>query len=224
LLRLINTSFGTTFVFSIDHHKLTVSSADFVPIHNYTTKSVLIGIGQRYNIIVEADPISYGVNSLANTNGNFWIRTHVADCPGPENSAYLPGYEKAGILRYNGSSTALPETTQWSDIPLRCSDEPYENLIPVHKWTVGDPANRHFAEEFDVTKNFTKYNPDQGPNKPFPMATFALEPSSDTKRTRFTPLRIDFGNITFLHLNNTGAWPKQWVVIPEDYTDTDWVS
>lgn len=45
LLRLINTSVDTTFIFSIDSHNLTVMSSDFVPIHSYTTDHVVIGIG-----------------------------------------------------------------------------------------------------------------------------------------------------------------------------------
>lgn len=46
LLRLINTSLDTTFIFSIDGHKLTVIGADFVPIEPYDTSSVLVAIGQ----------------------------------------------------------------------------------------------------------------------------------------------------------------------------------
>lgn len=46
LLRLINTSVDTTFVFAIDNHNLTVIQADFVPIEPYTNGSVLVGIGK----------------------------------------------------------------------------------------------------------------------------------------------------------------------------------
>lgn len=46
LLRLINTSVATTFVFSIDNHNLTVMSSDFVPIEPYVTDHVTIGIGE----------------------------------------------------------------------------------------------------------------------------------------------------------------------------------
>ena len=46
LLRLINTSLATTFVFSIDGHNLTVVGADFVPIKTYNINSVLVTIGQ----------------------------------------------------------------------------------------------------------------------------------------------------------------------------------
>lgn len=46
LLRLINTSVDTTFIFAIDNHDITVMSSDFVPIVPYKTDSVLIGIGK----------------------------------------------------------------------------------------------------------------------------------------------------------------------------------
>lgn len=46
LLRLINTSVDTIFVFSIDNHNLTIIESDFVPIEPYTNTSVLIGIGE----------------------------------------------------------------------------------------------------------------------------------------------------------------------------------
>lgn len=60
ILGLINTSFDSTFVFSIDNHNLTIVGTDFVPIHNYTNTSVLVEIGQRYHVIVEAKPIPHG--------------------------------------------------------------------------------------------------------------------------------------------------------------------
>ena len=46
LLRLINTSVDTTFVFAIDNHNFTVITSDFVPIHPYTTDHVVVGIGK----------------------------------------------------------------------------------------------------------------------------------------------------------------------------------
>lgn len=58
LMRLINTSFSTTFIFSIDHHRMQMVGADFVPIVPTAPRThIIVGIGQRYNIIIEADPI-----------------------------------------------------------------------------------------------------------------------------------------------------------------------
>ena len=45
LLRLINTSVDTSFVFAIDNHKIQVIGADFVPIVPYMTNHVVVGIG-----------------------------------------------------------------------------------------------------------------------------------------------------------------------------------
>ena len=56
LMRLINTSVDTTFIFAIDNHNITVMSSDFVPIHPYVTDHVLVGIGESlgtYIVTVE---------------------------------------------------------------------------------------------------------------------------------------------------------------------------
>ena len=78
LLRLIVTSFEMTFVFSIDNHLLQVVSADFVPIHSYWNTSVIVGIGQRYHAIVEADPkfnLPYNPPRMATTGFEHLVPT-----------------------------------------------------------------------------------------------------------------------------------------------------
>jgi hypothetical protein len=207
LLRLINVSFDTTFIFSIDNHTLTVISADFVPIRNYTTSSVLVGIGQRYNVVVEANP----VNAPSNMT-DFWIRAEIADCFSQNhNTEYPKGYDQAGILRYDSLSTAKPESQAWTDIAHKCSDEDYSKIHPVVPWNIGPPANGPKGENEDINSV----------NRSWPMAYFALNPSSSTN---FTPFRIDYSNPIFLQLNNTGNWSNAWVVIPENYFENDWVS
>jgi hypothetical protein len=209
LLRLINTSFDTTFVFSIDNHNLTIIGADFVPIHNYSNTSVLIGIGQRYHVVVEANPIANASQPVPK-DWNFWMRTYVAGCStAPNNSEYMLN----GILRYDSSSTALPSSKPWNGVSLDCSDETYSSLKPVLNWTVGAPSNGNTGEEKDV-HGFVNGPPD------YPLAFFSL--------TQFgavpTALRIDYSNITFLNLDNTGGWPSEWIITPENYKSTDWVS
>jgi len=216
LLRLINTSFGSTFVFSIDNHNLTVASADFVPIHPYSNTSVLIGIGQRYNVIVEANPIANGSQPIP-PDGNFWMRTYVARCFGNRPVTRPDGYERSGILRYDDRSTALPSSKPWNAVSLACSDETYSSLRPVLPWKVGSAANNKpngNMEEHDVFGNALNFP------TPFPVAFFSLE---DPTSSSFTPLRIDYRDPTFLHLNFAGPWPNQWVITPENYKSTDWV-
>ena len=210
LLRLINTSFDSTFVFSIDNHRLQVITSDFVPIIPYFTNSILIGIGQRYNVIVDADPKGGATNPVP-SDGNFWIRTWLATgCPIPGCFPPIQNYERAGILRYDVSSTSNPSSNFWPNIPLACSDEPYALLKPVVPWNVGQSMNG--GEEFNVTIG-------RG-GAGFPMALFSFEPA---RGFGFTPLQIDYANPTLFHLGDS-TWPESWAVVPENHKSTDWVS
>ncbi|KAF4985418.1 hypothetical protein FDECE_16570 [Fusarium decemcellulare] len=218
LLRLINTSFDSTFVFSIDNHWLQIVTADFVPIEPYFNTSVLIGIGQRYNVIVEANPLA-GDNNPIPEDGNFWIRTWVADRCGiaPGND----GYEKTGILRYDHDSKAMPQTSPWTRISKACSDETYSSLRPKIPWYVGPAANaRKFGgddagEQFNVSLNGNAGIPD------YPLAAFSLQRSIDDS---FNPLQINYSDPVMMHLDESvDKYPEKWVVIPEDYTEDQWV-
>lgn len=122
LLRLINSSTATTFIFSIDKHILQVISNDFIPIEPYYADSILVGIGQRYEVVVEARPSN---DLIPVEDQNYWIRTVGAyDCgymdqPNPE----------IGIIRYSHVDTK--PTTLPYQFSTTCSDEPYESLKPV---------------------------------------------------------------------------------------------
>ena len=144
LLRLINTSFQSTFIFSIDNHWLQIVTADFVPIEPYYNTSIFIGIGQRYNVIVEAKPDG----DINDTEGNFWIRTStpprfcgVAQDPVKQTN-------QTGILRYNNRSTALPNSLPWRGVSVKCSDETYTSLRPKIPWYIGKPANNILSRTF----------------------------------------------------------------------------
>lgn len=206
LLRLINTSFDSTFVFSIDGHMLQIVGADFVPIHSYMNTSVLVGIGQRYHVIVAA---------LENpTEEAYTIRTYKANCFRFNQALASPGYEKTGTLRYS-DKTVTPNSKPWplgSSVSLDCSDETYSSLKPILPWQVGRAGNDPLG---GVGENFTLQF-GRG-SSIYPLALFSMGGDN------FNPLRIDYGDATFNHLNNSGAWNPLWVVIPETYKDKDWV-
>jgi len=217
LLSIINTSFETTFVFSIDNHNLTVISADFVPILPYKASSILVGIGQRYNVIVEANPVvGYNGSSPLPDDWNFWIRTQESDCfrqkPGSD------GYEKTGILRYNNSIQTMPSSQIWSDIPTNCSDEDYSNLHPILEWDVPKiPANGNSkyhktGEEFSISLNGPP-----NPPYPYPLARWTLGPDEP-----FSPIRVNYLSPTFLRLNDSN-WDSLERIVPENYSDKSWV-
>lgn len=203
LMRLINTSVDTTFVFAIDNHNVTVVGSDFVPIRPYSTSSVLVGIGQRYHVIVEAKPIN---DTRPAKDQNFWIRTFVARRCGRFTT---PQDEKVGILRYSPKSTALPTTTNQS-FPLKCSDEPYESLVPVVPWKVGPPSNNEAADSYEAGLTIpTEANP-------APHGNFSRWAIGEH------PLWLNFSNPTILNLNNTD-WDPELVVIPQNLKDDSWI-
>ncbi|OCL10471.1 laccase-like multicopper oxidase [Glonium stellatum] len=127
LLRLINAATATTYVFSIDNHKFWVIEADFVPIEPYQTDHIVVGIGQRYNIIVEAIP------EKVSPGESYWIRTtpallcNIFPDPKPDSTT--------GIVRYS-LSDEIP-TTQMGNFTADCIDETYtRNLTPIVHWQV----------------------------------------------------------------------------------------
>lgn len=212
LLRIINTSFDTTFVVSIDNHLMQIVTTDFVPISPYTNTSVLVGIGQRYNVIVEANPIVNEDTGPLDLNGNYWIRTEVANCFQMKGGDRF--YEQSGIVRYDASSKADPTTSKWKKVALECSDETYEDLHPILQWDVMSPVNgAGFGEQFEA-----KFLPQRPPDS-YPLAKFALDLTSSD----FTPLRVDYLNPPFLHLDNQGDWNKAWRIVPENWGANDWV-
>jgi len=118
-LRLVNVAVDGVFQFSIDGHELTVIANDFVPIQSYTTDSIQITIGQRYDVIVEAKPSDSALDA-------YWLRGGwVNRCTPHGNIADI-----TGIVRYNTSSTAPPTTLSTITPSTHCLDEPLSKTIP----------------------------------------------------------------------------------------------
>ena len=213
LMRIINTSFDSTFVFSIDNHWMQIVSSDFVPILPYMNTSVLVGIGQRYNVIVDADPTAYNDSHPLPEDGNYWIRTWVSPCRGPQGGD--DGYERTGILRYDNTSIAFPSSEPWQNVSTTCADETYTSLYPIVPWTVEEPKNGYRGEKFDLWRNQSE----NGQADYFPLATWALSNDSSI----FKPLRINYSDPTFLHLDHKGDWDPLLNMAVEDGTSEDWV-
>lgn len=123
LIRLINTSVENFMTIALDDHTMTVIAADFVPITPYTTSSVKINIGQRYDVIIEANqPVS-----------SYWLRAMVGPCSKNANNGL--GSIANGVIAYSGASSALP-TTKPVSITNTCADEPASSLVPIVPTTV----------------------------------------------------------------------------------------
>lgn len=123
-IRIINSAIEGHFQFSIDGHNLTVIGNDLVPLVPYSADSVVISMGQRYDLIVEANAAT----------SDYWIRAGwITSCATNDNPD-----DMTGIVRYDSTSTADPTTTSDVTIGTNCGDEPLANLVPYLAMNVAD--------------------------------------------------------------------------------------
>jgi FtsP/CotA-like multicopper oxidase with cupredoxin domain len=122
-IRIVNAGADMHFRFQIDQHDFQVVAMDLVPIVPYTTDNLLVAIGQRYEIIVNAN---------STDGGDFWMRAvWQTSCQKNTNSA-----NSLGIIRYDATSTANPTTTPATTYASVCTDEPLANLVPYYSMDV----------------------------------------------------------------------------------------
>ncbi|KAI1438510.1 multicopper oxidase [Xylaria sp. CBS 124048] len=192
LLKLINGGVGSGFVFSIDGHNMTVIANDLVPVEPLTVESLVIDIGQRYDVIVEANQPAQ----------DYWIRTTPATgCSGF--STTNPPDNRTGILRYNARSTALPATKQQAGLDFTCRDVSPALLNPVVPWM--HPQNNVTKDTFHVgLQNETDLA--LGPPG-FPYAHWFMGDQ---------PLWLNFSKPTILNVESSLTNPN-YTVVPEDF-------
>ena len=110
LIRLVITAIDGYIRFAIDGHYFSVISNDFVAIEPYTKDNLLIGIGQRFEIVVEANQ---DVN-------HYWLRAiWQTTCIGNDNADNI-----LEIVRYGGASTTSDPPTTMGNFNNSCGDEP----------------------------------------------------------------------------------------------------
>lgn len=205
-VRLINGSAGTSYVFSIDGHNLTVVAADFVSVKPFTVSSLVIGIGQRYTVIVQGldDPLAGG-----RSNGRYWIRTHPADgCNGfrlgnfdSQSSPTEPFDVRTAYVQYSSSSNGAAPNLQLSNEPCdkRCIDLTMR-LEPIVEWTIPPTPLNNYTESTFLPA-FQKANDttlgDAG-NYTHWMLRLPPAVEESTGRQFHSPLWLDFGKPTLL--------------------------
>lgn len=124
LLRFINSAIQSTYKVQLDGHSFTVISTDFVPITPYTTTVLSISIGQRYEVIVQANQPS----------GSYWLRAdNQNSC-----ASTVQALDIKAIINYSGSSVTPTSTA--SNYTAECVDEPLASLVPVVALNTG-PAD-----------------------------------------------------------------------------------
>ncbi|KAF2274576.1 uncharacterized protein EI97DRAFT_102769 [Westerdykella ornata] len=121
-VRLINTAVDSVFHVSFDGHPFTVITSDFVPIKPFVATQLTLNIGQRYDVVINANQ----------TVGNYWARVAVGtDCG--DNEIIDAGIPMGAILQYEGAPDAEPTSTG-VEMRTSCVDE--TNLVPFVPNTV----------------------------------------------------------------------------------------
>ncbi|KAK3942595.1 laccase-2 [Diplogelasinospora grovesii] len=115
-LRLINPSIENTFTVSIVGHDMTIIANDFVPVDSYTTSSLFLGVGQRYDVTIDASqPV-----------GNYWINVTYSGT-GACGSSRNP--HPAAILSYVGAQPGNPTDRGTAPPDSLCADQ--TGLVPI---------------------------------------------------------------------------------------------
>jgi FtsP/CotA-like multicopper oxidase with cupredoxin domain len=145
-LRIIDAQIDSYMRFSVDGHNLTVIANDLVNIVPYTTDGIVIGPGQRYDVIIEANQ----------DVGNYWMRAAYQMCNGQDNKNKD---NILGIVQYEGASNVDP-VSKTNFQGTICGDEPYDKLIPhipvdVGEHTTQKNVNLGFHYEPDTVFHWT---------------------------------------------------------------------
>lgn len=122
---------------SLDGHPFQVITSDFVPIKPYFTNQIGLNIGQRYDVIINANQ----------TSDNYWFRVGVGGCSG----TFLNNFGKptGAIFSYDDAPNVGAEpTTSGVTLSTSCDDE--VGLTPWVPNTVPKDDFTKFLGNLDV--------------------------------------------------------------------------
>jgi FtsP/CotA-like multicopper oxidase with cupredoxin domain len=130
LLRFINTGINQFFHIGIDGHKMQVVMVDFVAVKPFTADNLVLAVGQRYDVIVEADQAV----------GNYVLRVGTGGglCDGP-NAQATAGNTNGGLISYDGAGNAAP-IGQPLTLPSGCDELQDPMIQPFVSETIPSPS------------------------------------------------------------------------------------
>ena len=118
-LRLINGGAEGIQRFTIDDHTMTVMANDFVQVQPYTTDVVTLGVGQRTDVVVEANLPSDSV---------VWMR---ADISGNCSSITPTSHQAVAAIYYeDADNTTTPTTSATVYDDTHCGNDPLDQTTP----------------------------------------------------------------------------------------------
>lgn len=147
-MRFINAAIDSYFKLSLDGHKMTVIAMDFVPVEPFEVDVLDFTMGQRYDVVIEANQ----------EVSNYWFRA----IPQASCSDNLNGNDIRGIVRYSGADSGNPTTTAWAaNSKDACTDVDPLLLKPHLKQSVISPELQDPELSVSVAKdssNLFKWN------------------------------------------------------------------
>ena len=185
-LRLINTSVDNAIRVSLDNHVMQIMTTDFVPVKPAYNTTILLGIGQRYDVVINANQ----------TAGNYWFRANVAtDCQSANNGAGL------AIFNYNGVAVANPSSTAYATPSTGCFEP--TNLAPF--WVQPVPSTSAFS---DLDVGLTTGSVHNGAN----LTVWGINSTSiDTQWDKPMRTYIQEGNTSYPASENVITLPTEGV-------------
>ena len=133
-LRFVNTGSESFQAISIDNHTMTVISNDFVPVIPYETNFVTLGVGQRTDVIVQAN---------AEPGEAYWMR--VWNSPGCGDTK---GPDGRAVIFYQGADqTQLPWSTGLATpVDANCANDALNLTTPVYVQPVAEPDTTIYVQ------------------------------------------------------------------------------
>ena len=137
LLRLVNTGAALFTAFTIDNHTMTVISNDFTPVVPYETTVVTLGVGQRSDVIVEAN---------GEPGEAYWMRSTANSICSPSNNP-----DGRAVIYYEGAEKdSVPQTTgQVIPVNTGCCNDPLAEVVP--SCPIAAVAEPDYTFEIDIT-------------------------------------------------------------------------
>ncbi|KAK4178282.1 laccase lac5 [Triangularia setosa] len=134
-LRLVNTGGDGVQRFTIDGHTFTVIAEDFTPVKPYKTNMVILGVGQRTDVLVTAN--------VGKSDSAFWMRSNLTNCsPNRQPNAVAAVY-------YDKADTDKAPTSQAWNIPEdpSCTNEDLAKTEPLYPMAVPKPT---YTQTMDI--------------------------------------------------------------------------
>jgi FtsP/CotA-like multicopper oxidase with cupredoxin domain len=139
-LRLVNTGADASQLFSIDDHTMTIIANDFVPVEPYETNVVTLGIGQRTDVIVNAN---------GDPRKSYWMRSTITCSNSNQPLAQaIIYYDQAS--NYSAPNTSAPQGYSNGG----CANDPLEQTIPLYPIAISEPE-AIYEINMSVTQNET---------------------------------------------------------------------